>query len=113
MYVKHDGTDIVIMVIQVDDIVVVSSNVSMLDEVKAMLSKKFKVKDQDLISRFLGIDFKAILQWVMKLSVKVLQRFSMTKNVETLESKKWREAIGCLIYAMTCTGQEILWIVTK
>ena len=44
MYVKHDGKDIVILLIWVDDIIIVSSNVSMLDEVKAMLSHKFKMK---------------------------------------------------------------------
>ena len=41
MYVKHDGKDIVILLIWVGDIIIASSNVSMLDEVKAMLSQKF------------------------------------------------------------------------
>ena len=44
MYVKHDGKDIVILLIWVDDIVIACSNVSMLDEVKAMLFQKFKMK---------------------------------------------------------------------
>ena len=60
MYVKHDGKDIVILFIWVDDIVIACSNVSMLDEVKAMLSQKFKMKDVVLISGFLGIDFKSV-----------------------------------------------------
>ena len=66
MYVKRDDKDIVILLIWVDDIVVVSSNAFMLDEVKAMLSQKFKTKDIGVISRFLGIDFKSVLaklQW--------------------------------------------------
>ena len=41
MYVKHDGKDIVVLLIWVDDIIIASSNVSMLGEVKAMLSQKF------------------------------------------------------------------------
>ena len=55
MYVKHDGKDIFILLIWVDDIITASSNVSMLDKVKAMLSQKFKMKDLGVISRFLGI----------------------------------------------------------
>ena len=49
MYVKHDGKDIAILLIWVDDTVIACSNVSMLDEVKAMLSQKIKMKDLGVI----------------------------------------------------------------
>ena len=82
MYVKHDGKDIVILLMWVDDIIIASSNVSMLGEVKAMLSQKFKMKDLGVISRFLGIDFKYVpgkitMDQEHYLS-KVLERFGMT-----------------------------------
>ena len=70
MHVKHDGEDIVILLIWVDDIIIAGSNVSMLDEVKAMSSQKFKMKDLGVISRFLGIDFKS-----------VPGKITMTKNI--------------------------------
>ena len=131
MYVKHDGKDIVILLIWVDDIIVASSNVSMLDEVKAMLSQNIKMKDLGVISRFLGIDFKSVpgkitIDQEHYLS-KVSERFGMTnckslpseqklifsENAEPFDSTKYREAIGSLIYAMTCTRPDISWIVTK
>ena len=82
MYVKHDGKDIIILLIWVDDIIIASSNLSMLDEVKAMLSQKFKMKDLGVISRFLGIDFKSVpgkitMDQEHYLS-KVLERFGVT-----------------------------------
>ena len=133
MYVKHDGKDIVILLIWVDDIVIACSNVSILDEVKAMLSQKFKMKNLGVISRFLGIDLKSVLGMITMdqehyLS-KVLERFGMTnckpkslpseqksicpKNAEPFDSTKYGEAIGCLIYAITCTKPDISWIATK
>ena len=62
MYVKHAVKDIVILLIWVYDIIVASSKLSMLDEVKAMLSQKLKMKNRGVISRFLSIDldFKAV-----------------------------------------------------
>ena len=52
MNVKHDGKDIVIMLIWVYGIVVAPSNVSMLDEVKAMLSQKFKRQSLHFLAYF-------------------------------------------------------------
>ena len=121
MYVKHDDKDIVILLIWVDDIAIACSNVSMLDEVKAMLSQKFKMKDLGVISRFLSIDFKSVPGKITMdqedYLLKVLERFGMTickpeplpsrqklifsENAEPFDSPKYREAIGCLIYAMT------------
>ena len=74
MYLKHDGKDIIILLIWVDDIIA-SSNVSMLDEVKAMVSQKFEMKDLGVISRFLGIDFNLYqvrLQWTKNI---ICQRY--------------------------------------
>ena len=83
MDVKHAVKDIVILLIWVYDIIVAFSKLSVLDKVKAMLSQKFKMKDLGVISRFLGIDFKAVrgkitMRQEHYLS-KVSERFGMTK----------------------------------
>ena len=60
---------------------------------------------------------------------KVLERFGMTnckfkplpseqklifsEKAELFDSTKYMEAIGCLIYAITCTRSDIPWIVTN
>ena len=100
----------------------------MIDEVKTMLSQKFKMKDLGAISIFLGIDFKPV-PGKIKMSQenylsKVLERFGMTnckpkpmpskqklifsKCAEPFESKKYREAIGCPIYATTYTRPNVM-----
>ena len=106
MHVKHDGKDIVILLIWVDDIVVASGSASMLDKVRAMLSQKFKMKDLGVISRFLGIDFMNQEHHLSKL----LEGFGMTKckpksspseqelifseNAEPFDLTKHRKIIG-------------------
>ena len=41
------------------------------------------------------------------------QKLIFSGNAEPFDSTKYREAIGCMIYAMTCTRHDITWIVTK
>ena len=82
IFSKHDGRDIVILLIWVDDMVLASSNASMLEDVKRTLSRKFKMKDLGVISRFLGIDFKVqpgkIEMSQKSYLQKILQRFNMS-----------------------------------
>ena len=120
------------MLTWVDDIVVASGNASMLNEVKTMLSQKFKIKGLGVIFRFLGIDFKAkpgkISMGQENYLSKVLEIFDMTKcKPKSLPSEQKlifflrmqncliRQNIGklCLIYVITCTRPDISWIVTK
>eukprot|EP00794_Sanderia_malayensis_P008499 gene8499-9408_t len=95
MYVKHDGKDVAILLVWVDDIIIASDTIPMLEEVKTMLSERFKMKDMGVISRFLGIDFKVEDEKI------------------TMDQEEYRKAIGSLIYAMTCTRPDLSWTVTK
>ncbi len=133
IFSKHDGRDIVILLIWVDDMILASSSASMLEDVKRTLSKKFKMKDLGVISRFLGIDFKVqpgkIEMSQKSYLQKILQRFNMsdckakatpseqklnfTDNSPSFDSRKYRKAIGSLIYAMTSMRPDISWITSK
>jgi len=44
IFVKHDSKDIIFLLIWVDDMILVSTSVSLLDNEKAALSQKFKMK---------------------------------------------------------------------
>jgi len=109
-----------------------TSNDSLLCDTKNMLKEKFKMKDLGRLSHFLGIYFDQGGGFV-KMNQKgylrkVLERFDMfeckprsTPSEQKIESndrdpvdpKRYREAVGSLIYAMTCTRPDICWIVTK
>ena len=41
------------------------------------------------------------------------QKLIFSEDAEPFDSKKYREAIGSLIFAMTCTRPDISWIVSK
>ena len=133
IFVKHDSKDIIILLLWVDDMILVSSSASLLDKEKAALSQKFKMKDLGQISRFLGINF-IVRPGKIEMSQKsylekVLQKFNMSDckakrtpseaklnfsaNSPSFDARKYREAIGSLIYAMTATRPDISWIVSK
>eukprot|EP00794_Sanderia_malayensis_P003868 gene3868-4411_t len=113
--------------------ILASNSASMLEDVKRTLSKKLKMKDLGVISRFLEIDFNVqpgkIEMNQKSYLPKILERFKMSDckakatpseqklnfsdNSPSFDSRKYREAIGSLIYAMTSTRPDISWITSK
>ena len=133
VYVKHvDQDKMIVIVIWVDDLIIAASNDVLLCETKNMLKDRFKMKDLGKLSHFLGVDFEQGDDYV-KVSqkeylCKVLERFGMSdckprstpceskiesNGAEPADPKTYREAVGCLIYAMICTRPDICWIITK
>ena len=41
------------------------------------------------------------------------QKLIFSEDTESFDSEKYREAVGSLIFAMTCTRPDISWIVSK
>ena len=56
-YTKFGGDSVVIILFWVDDIIIAASNNQVLNNMKAYLSDKFKMKDMGKLSLFLGIEF--------------------------------------------------------
>lgn len=121
--------EIVIILVRVDDILIVSNDSTMLDNVKTKLPQKFKIKDLEEISRFLGIDF-IVKSSEIKMNQcayikKILAKFYMTNcksrttasehklNFSKDDTRKYGEAIRSLIYLTTCISPDITWIVNK
>ena len=57
VYTRKRGESQVILIVWVDDIIVAGSTTEDANEVKSMLSKRFRMKDFGSISNFLGIQF--------------------------------------------------------
>ena len=132
VYVKQIDDKMIVIVIWVDDLIIGASNDLLLCETKNMLKERFKMKDMGKLSHFLGVDFEQGDSFVKvnqkEYICKVLERFGMSdckprstpcelrvdnNGVEPVDSKTYREAVGCLIYAMICTRPDICWIITK
>jgi Reverse transcriptase (RNA-dependent DNA polymerase) len=56
MYLKVSGSKFIILVLYVDDILLTSSDLNMLFEIKYFLSKKFNMKDLDEASYVIDIE---------------------------------------------------------
>ena len=133
VYSKFDKC-IVFLLVWVDDMIIAGSDETVLLEIKSELQTKFKLSDLGVLSYFLGVEFKVDDECV-KMSqehylTKMLCKFRMenckprstvceaklnfpTDEYEIVDEVKYREMVGSLIYAMTCTRPDLCWIVTK
>ena len=122
----------------VDDIVVTANSKQSIDNFKQLMKEKFQMKDLGKISYFLGIQFKqkehSITMSQSHYLKIVLKRYTMEEGkpratpceakLEAYESgdddtnqqndvRKYREIVGSLVYAMTCSRPDLTWIITK
>ena len=124
----------VIILIWIDDIIIGASDENALKVVKEMLSARFKMKDLGKLRHFLGIVFDQS-EGCVKMSQKryvenILERFNtqdckprVTPSEQKLnyindaqvmsDVKKYREAVGSLIYLTTCTRPDLSFVVSK
>lgn len=133
IYTKHVKDSTIIMLVWVDDIIIAASSESSLVEVKNLLKNRFKMTDLGQLNCFLGIQFK-FENGVIKMNQtrylkKVLCRYNMndckpkatpselklifSDDREVVDETKYREMVGSLVYAMTCTRPDLGWIITK
>ena len=136
VYVLGTGSNKLILIVWVDDIIVAASSVQQAEYVKILLAEKFKMKDFGIVSNFLGIEFDIaedlIKMHQTKYTQKILERFKMsdchpkyvpcdlsTANIDfdvqsplLQDPRLYREIVGSLVYLMTCTRPDICYAVT-
>lgn len=138
MYKKQIGNDTIVVIIWVDDLIIAASNDDLLNSFKDTMKSQFNMKDLGKISYFLGIQFEQkgeeIKMNQKRYILKMLERFGMSNckarytpselkwesdnneednSKEVVDPKEYREIVGSLIYAMTCTRPDISWVVSK
>ena len=128
---KLDG----MILIWVDDIIMATGHKKLMKQMKDHLKGKFKMKDMGRVSNFLGIRF---LQSRCKIEMdqshyllSVLKKYGMseckprstpcelsrsnTSNTSPLSDnpRVYREVVGSLLYATTCTRPDLSWVVSN
>ena len=135
LYTFFDGNNTVNLIVWVDDLLITASNQNLMDKIKDLLSRNFKMKDLGIPSYFLGIQFtfnkdSIVLEQSMYVD-KLLKRFNMTDaktkptpcplginkelgNASPLleDNTLYREIVGSLIYLMVNTRPDISYVVT-
>ena len=136
-YVKFFGNSYIILLLYVDDMLIVGSNIEEINILKKQLSKQFAMKDLGIAKQILGMRIvRDKANGTLKLSQseyvkKVLSRFNMNEaksvspplgshfKLSKEQSPKTEEerdhmskvpyasAIGSLMYAMVCTRLNI------
>ncbi|KAL4023951.1 hypothetical protein IC575_017721 [Cucumis melo] len=133
LYVKHNGTNILIVSLYVDDLLVTGNNADHIQNFKWEMMKMFEMTDLGLMSYFLGIEIKQgqgeVFICQKKYAKEILKKFKMDecKAVSTPMNQKeklckedgadkvdegyFRSLIGCLMY-LTKNKTDILNLVS-
>ena len=133
IYTQIHSNEVLIITIYVDDLLLVGSNLCLINDFKTILSNEFKMKDLGEANFILGIKIERSANCLYlsqeEYLTRVLKRFNMTNckstrtplelgtksclskpsTHEKIDSQNYpyREAIGCLMYAMLCTRPDL------
>ncbi|XP_016690648.1 uncharacterized protein [Gossypium hirsutum] len=129
LYVKHEGTNTLVISVYVDDLLITGSNIDQVNQFKLEMKKVFEMTDLGLMSYFLDIEIKQNQNEVFicqrKYAKEILRKFHMEdcKAMSTPMNQKeklikddgsakvieaeFRSLVGCLMY-LAATRPDIL-----
>ena len=134
VYVKNIDKGYVIVCLYVDDILIIGSDIGIINATKKILNKQFDMKDMGIADVILGIKVTRISEGYNLSQVhyieKILGKFSkddqhiakthvdmtihLAKNVgEGMSQIEYTRIIGGLMYVMNCTRPDITYDVSK
>lgn len=142
LYVKKEAEEMIMIVVYVDDLLISSGSVTLLDQTKRSLGKEFDIRDLGEVSNILGINVKredatgGIEMSQRTYIERLLEKYGMseakpvgtpmdvnrlvTKNdspktaveIEEMKRKPYRELIGALIHLANATRPDIAFSVS-
>ncbi|KAH9793969.1 Integrase catalytic domain-containing protein [Citrus sinensis] len=129
LYVKHNGADILIISLYVDDLLVTGNKKCVVEEFKQEMMEIFEMTDLELMTFFLGMEIKQNENEVFicqkKYAREILKKFKLEEckemstpmnskeklckedGTEKVDQAYFRSLIGCLMY-LTATRPDIL-----
>ncbi|XP_021751247.1 uncharacterized protein LOC110716902 [Chenopodium quinoa] len=83
LFTRHSGSCFVVVLIYVDDLLIAGNNQQEIDNLKSLLSQKFKMKDLEKLRYFLGLEIdqsnSGIFISQRKYALDVISEFGLTK----------------------------------
>ncbi len=137
LYFRHNGKDITLICLYVDDLLIAGSNKHDISKIKRELSSRFEMKDLGPATTMLGIEIsrdraaRKLFINQQEYTNTVLERFGMenskpvatpmekeglspTENQKDLfKSIPYRQAIGSIMYLMICTRPDLAYAIGK
>ncbi|GJW08634.1 putative RNA-directed DNA polymerase [Tanacetum coccineum] len=111
VYRKASGSNVVLWIIYVDDILIMGSNIPRLKEVKDYLGKYFSMKDLEEAAYILGIkinrDRSKRLIGLIKHELSNEMCASTPKEVAYMKKVSYASAVGSILYAVRCTRPDV------
>lgn len=129
LYVRSEDTNIIIVSVYVDDLLITGNNQELIDEFKSEMLKEFEMTDLGLMTYFLGLEVRQqeneIFISQRKYAKEILKKFHMEscKATETpmqakvkfckndgsakVDENLYRSLIGCLMY-LTASRPDIV-----
>lgn len=127
LYVMRDGDDMIYLIIFVDDLLICCKSKEKIENIKSLLSKRFKMKDLDKVKNYLGINidhdyetnimtqesYIETLANKYKIENSTLYNTPMEVNLrleptqEICHDIRYRNLIGALLYISSGTRPDI------
>lgn len=135
LYILRDREEVVVLTVYVDDLLIAASTMTAMEKTKALLSKRFEMKDLGDAKLILGMEITrnrvvgTLKLAQTKYAEKVLEKFKMAgcktvatpmevglelvKNKDPVVNEPYREAVGSLMYLMVGTRPDLAFAVGK
>lgn len=133
LYVKHNGDDVLIISLYVDDLLVTGNKACIVEKFKQEMMEVFEMTDLGLMAFFLGMEIKQSEHEVFicqkKYAKEILKKFKLGEcremstpmnskeklckedGTEKIDQAYFRSLVGCLMY-LTATRPDILNVVS-
>lgn len=95
LFIKHHNSDILYILVYVDDIIITGSNSNVVHTCITQLSKEFKLRDLGKLHYFLGIEVRYLNNGIILSQQKYLQDLLTTTHMEHATSVKSPMASTC------------------